>query len=88
MGLSPRESYKRDGARVVCSPYVPHKDGFYSRAKRSNRGGSRPQAIRAGAEGGYFFWTYLRQSSVTAVRMMMPENTNCRLVSMPRMVRE
>ena len=35
----------------------------------------------------YFFWTYLRQSSITATRMMMPENTNCRLVSMPRVVR-
>ena len=36
----------------------------------------------------YFFWTYFRQSSITATRMMMPENTNCRLVSMPRTVRE
>ena len=39
-------------------------------------------------EKNYFFWTYLRQSSVTATRMMMPENTNCRLVSMPSTVRE
>lgn len=36
----------------------------------------------------YFFWTYFKQSSITATRMMMPENTNCRLVSMPRVVRE
>ena len=24
----------------------------------------------------YFFWTYFKQSKVTASRMMMPENTN------------
>lgn len=36
----------------------------------------------------YFFWTYFKQSSVTAVMMMMPSNTNCRFVSIPRMVRE
>jgi hypothetical protein len=36
----------------------------------------------------YFFWTYFKQSSMTATRMMMPENTNCKLVSMPRVVRE
>ena len=36
----------------------------------------------------HFFWTYFRQSSMTATRMMMPEKTNCRLVSMPRVVRE
>ena len=36
----------------------------------------------------YFFWTYLRQSSITATRMMIPENTNCRLVSMPSVVKE
>ncbi len=36
----------------------------------------------------YFFWTYFRQSSITATRMMMPEKTNWRFVSMPRVVRE
>lgn len=36
----------------------------------------------------YFFCTYFKQSRVTATRMMIPEKTNCRLVSMPRMVRE
>ena len=36
----------------------------------------------------YFFCTYLRQSMVTADRIMMPENTNCRFVSTPRIVRE
>ena len=34
----------------------------------------------------YFFWTYFKQSRVTAVRIITPEKTNCRLVSMPRMV--
>lgn len=36
----------------------------------------------------YFFWTYFRQSSVTAVMMMIPSNTNCKFVSIPRIVRE
>lgn len=36
----------------------------------------------------YFFLTYLRQSSVTATRMIIPSNINCRLVSMPRIVSE
>lgn len=36
----------------------------------------------------YFFWTYFKQSSITATRMIMPENTNCKLVSMPKVVRE
>ena len=36
----------------------------------------------------YFFWTYFRQSSMTATRMMMPEKMNCRLTSMPSTVRE
>ena len=36
----------------------------------------------------YFFWTYFRQSSMTATRMMMPEKMNCRLASMPSTVRE
>ncbi len=36
----------------------------------------------------YFFWTYFKQSMVTAARMMMPEKTNWRLVSTPRTVRE
>ncbi len=36
----------------------------------------------------YFFWTYFRQSSITATRMMIPEKTNCRLVSIPKVVRE
>lgn len=36
----------------------------------------------------YFFCTYFRQSRVTATRIMIPENTNCRFVSIPRMVRE
>ena len=61
-----------------------------------DKGGVPPRAVvpcgRPAASGGprtcYFFWTYLRQSSVTAARMMMPENTNCRLVSMPRIVSE
>ena len=35
----------------------------------------------------YFFCTYFRQSSMTATRMMMPEITNWRLASMPRVVR-
>lgn len=60
------------------------------------KGGLPPRAVvpcgGPAASGGprtcYFFWTYLRQSSVTAARMMMPENTNCRLVSMPRIVSE
>ena len=30
----------------------------------------------------------MRQSIVTAERMMMPEKTNCRFVSTPRIVRE
>ena len=34
----------------------------------------------------YFLRTYFRQSSVTAMRMITPENTNCRLVSIPRIV--
>ena len=36
----------------------------------------------------YFFLTYLRQSSVTATRMIIPSNINCRLVSIPRIVSE
>ena len=44
--------------------------------------------LLCGRKKSYFFWTYFRQSSITATRMMMPENTNCRLVSMPRTVRE
>ena len=36
----------------------------------------------------YFFCTYLRQSMVTAERIMMPEKTNWRFVSTPRIVRE
>ena len=44
-------------------------------------------AVRAGGRD-HFFWMYFRQSSITATRMMMPENTNWRLASMPRTVRE
>ncbi len=36
----------------------------------------------------YFFCTYLRQSMVTADRIMIPEKTNCRFVSTPRIVSE
>lgn len=36
----------------------------------------------------YFFCTYFKQSRVTAVRMMIPSNTNCRFVSIPKIVRE
>ena len=36
----------------------------------------------------YFFCTYLRQSRVTAARMMIPSNMNWRFVSIPRMVSE
>ena len=36
----------------------------------------------------YFFCTYFKQSRVTATRIMIPEKINCRLVSIPRMVRE
>ena len=36
----------------------------------------------------YFFCTYFRQSSVTATNIMIPENTNCRFVSIPSIVSE
>ena len=35
----------------------------------------------------HFFWTYFKESSVTAMRIMIPEKTNCRFVSIPRMVK-
>ena len=35
----------------------------------------------------YFFCMYFKESRVTATRMMIPENTNCKLVSIPRMVK-
>ena len=35
-----------------------------------------------------FFLMYFRQSRVTAERIMIPSKTNCRLVSIPRIVRE
>ena len=54
---------------------------------------ARPGKTRAGNEAQlrslrHFFWMYFRQSSVTASRMMMPEKTNWRFVSTPRIVSE
>ncbi len=59
------------------------------KAQKNRREAEHP--FRSGfgfSRGNYFFWTYFRQSSMTATRMMMPENTNWRLASMPRVVRE
>ena len=59
------------------------------RAQKNRREAERPfRGSFVFSEGNYFFWTYFRQSSMTATRMMMPENTNWRLASMPRVVRE
>ena len=56
---------------------------------RTQKSGLENQAaLSAVWEEDYFFCTYFRQSRVTATRMMMPEKTNCRLVSIPRIVRE
>ncbi len=71
-------------ARVM--PQGPHPSRREGEARRE---AERP--FRGGfgfSRGNYFFWTYFRQSSMTATRMMMPENTNWRLASMPRVVRE
>ena len=58
------------------------------KAQKNRREAEHP--FRGGfgfSRGNYFFWTYFRQSSMTATRMMMPEITNWRLASMPRVVR-
>lgn len=39
-------------------------------------------------EENYFFFKYFTQSRDTAARMMSPLNTNCKLVSIPRKVRQ
>lgn len=59
---------------------------------RNHREGDSGFVIPAEREGSlpalYFFCTYLRQSMVTADRIMIPEKTNCRFVSTPRIVSE
>ena len=67
------------GAQTEMEKDIPHSDSC---------GGCLMCICVGSSEKNYFFWTYFRQSRVTATRMMMPENTNCRLVSIPRVVRE
>ena len=85
--------------RAHHGPKRPRPRQCVHRAPAAGRGlrnmqkapGRVGRARRGGEEAGeeaHFFWTYFRQSSMTATRMMMPENTNCRLASMPRVVRE
>ena len=65
-------------------PLLPHVSAFSPQVPLTSS--ARIRVLSASAA--HFFCTYFRQSRVTAVRIMIPSNTNCRFVSMPRMVRE